>query len=159
MGKNLPIEKYVPAVRLNNGLLTYKNVIIGQSGVNPATTGGLTVNGLLTLNFGATFAGYSQSTALVLASSATVTVPSTNSVITHVPTQSETINFPAATVVGINIWFIVTTSGASSFTLTFGTNTKSQGTLTTGTSTGKVFVVAFISDGTNWDETGRTTAM
>lgn len=152
------LENSLPVVQ-SFGLLTYKSAVFGQSGVNPATTGTVTVNGALILNFGATFAGYSQSTALALASAPTITLPATNSIVTHTPTQSETINFPAATMVGINIWFSITTAGTSSFTLTFGTNTKSQGTLATGTVSGKVFMIAFISDGTNWVETGRTTAM
>lgn len=55
--------------------------------------------------------------------------------------------------------FVVTTSGTSSFTLTFGTNFKTTGTLATGTVSGKTFTISFAYDGTNWCETSRTTAM
>jgi hypothetical protein len=55
--------------------------------------------------------------------------------------------------------FIVTTSGTTSYTLTFGTNFISQGVLATGTVSGKIFTVSFIFDGTNWIETARTAAM
>ena len=56
--------------------------------------------------------------------------------------------------------FVVTTSGTtSSFTITFGTNFKTTGTLATGTVTAKVFTVSFIGDGSNMCETSRTTAM
>jgi len=55
--------------------------------------------------------------------------------------------------------FVITTSGTTSYTLTWGTAFKSIGTLATGTVSGKVFTVSFIFDGTNWVETGRTTAM
>ncbi len=55
--------------------------------------------------------------------------------------------------------FIITTSGTSSYVLTFGTNFKSQGTLATGTVTAKIFTVTFRYDGTNWCEIARTTAM
>jgi len=54
---------------------------------------------------------------------------------------------------------IVLTSGTSSFTITFGTGFKTTGTLATGTSDAKVFLISFISDGTNLYEAGRTTAM
>jgi hypothetical protein len=54
---------------------------------------------------------------------------------------------------------IVLTSGTNSFTITFGAGFKSTGTLATGTSDAKVFVVSFVSDGTNLYETGRTAAM
>ena len=55
--------------------------------------------------------------------------------------------------------FVVTTTGTSARTLTFGTNFKSTGTLSTGTVDAKTFSVSFIYDGTNWVETARTTAM
>jgi hypothetical protein len=55
--------------------------------------------------------------------------------------------------------FDITTSGTSSYTLTFGTSFKSTGTLATGTVTAKKFTVSFIYDSTNWCETGRTAAM
>jgi hypothetical protein len=57
------------------------------------------------------------------------------------------------------ITLVVTTSGTTSFTLTFGTGFKTTGTLATGTVTAKVFTISFIGDGTNFNETSRTTAM
>ena len=54
---------------------------------------------------------------------------------------------------------IILTSGASSYTMTFGTGFKSTGTLATGVTTGKYFTVSFISNGTLVIETSRTTAM
>lgn len=53
----------------------------------------------------------------------------------------------------------VITSSATSYTMTFGTNFKSAGTLATGTVAGKVFTVSFIHNGFLWIETGRTVAM
>lgn len=97
-----------------------------------------------------------------LPSAATVTFTPSNIVTTHTPTVAETINFASPSsvgTVGVDIFLKVVTSGATSYTLTFGANTKSQGTLATGTTTGKTFVVEFVSDGTNWVEAGRTTAM
>jgi hypothetical protein len=53
---------------------------------------------------------------------------------------------------------IVVTSGTTSRTLTFGANFKSTGTLATGTTTAKTFVVTFTFDGTNFLECSRTAA-
>lgn len=144
MTKHLYIEKYVPAVRLQ---------------------GGLTTNLPATFNKGVTFAnsttsgGVSTGTPVALASAATVAFTPTTTVTTHTPTQSETINFSTPGTAGTEIFLEIVTSGTSSFTLTFGTNTKTTGTLATGTVSAKTFVVSFVSDGTNWVETARTTAM
>jgi hypothetical protein len=54
---------------------------------------------------------------------------------------------------------IILTSGTSSFTITFGSGFKPTGTLATGTVSARVFVVHWISDGTNLYESGRTAAM
>jgi len=80
------------------------------------------------------------------------------SVITVTPTGATTYNATGG-VTGQRVNFVFTTSGGSSFVITFGTNFKTTGTLTTGTSTGKVFVMEFIYDGTNWNEVSRTVAM
>lgn len=79
------------------------------------------------------------------------------------PAGSMTINVSAASLAkataGSRVSIVVTTSGTTSYTVTFGTNFKSTGTLSTGTVSGKVFTVSFVFDGINWCETGRTTAM
>ncbi len=62
---------------------------------------------------------------------------------------------PAGTVCTL----IITTTGTTSFTLTFGTGFVSQGTLATGTVSGKVFTLSFISNGTSVIEQSRTAAM
>lgn len=54
---------------------------------------------------------------------------------------------------------IIVTSGTTSYTLTFGSGFKDQGNLSTGTTSGRTFVIEFISDGTQLIETSRTTAM
>lgn len=59
---------------------------------------------------------------------------------------------------GTTYRLIVVTSGTTSRTLTFGTNFKSTGTLATGTTSAKTFVVSFVFDGTNFLEVSRTTA-
>ena len=84
--------------------------------------------------------------------------PTLGNVFTLTPAQHETIN-AASVISGQTISIVVTTSGSSSYTLTFGTSFKSTGTLATGVSSGKVFTVTFVSDGTNYNEVARTTAM
>lgn len=89
---------------------------------------------------------------------ASTTIPALGTLFTEVPTQTQTFVAPAQ-VSGKTIRFIFTTSGTTSYTLTFGTGFKSQGTLATGTVSGKVFALEFVSDGTNYNEVARTTAM
>lgn len=84
--------------------------------------------------------------------------PKLGDVFTLTPGEAETIN-AASVVTGQALKLIITTSGTSSYTLTFGTSFKTTGTLATGTTSAKVFVITFISDGTNYNEVARTTAM
>ena len=60
---------------------------------------------------------------------------------------------------GSTATLIILTSGTSSYTLTFGTGFKTTGTLATGTTSARYFMVSFVSDGTNMLETARTTAI
>jgi hypothetical protein len=95
-----------------------------------------------------------------------VTLPSTGgnidmSIDTEVyrvtPTANGSFNLSGAPV-GKRAVVIITTSGTTSYTLTF-TGGKTTATLATGTVSGKVFTVSFLGDGTNMVETSRTTAM
>lgn len=54
---------------------------------------------------------------------------------------------------------IILTSGTTSYTLTFGTGFRANGTLATGTVTAKRFVLQFVSDGTTMNEISRTVAI
>jgi len=54
---------------------------------------------------------------------------------------------------------IIVTSGTTGRTVTFGTGFASTGTLATGTTADRRFVVAFVSDGTRLLEVSRTTAI
>ncbi len=93
------------------------------------------------------------------ATTGTMTTTLTNlSVMTITPSNACTFNASGG-IAGQECTFVITTSGTSSFTLTWGTNYKTQGTLATGTVSGKVFTVTFIYDGTNWNEQCRSTAM
>lgn len=120
-----------------------------------AFQGGLSVNGIGTGD------GTASGTATppVLASAATVAFAPLAQLTQHTPTQAETINFSVPPAAGTEIVLEIVTSGTSAFVLTFGSNTKTTGTLSTGTTSGKTFLICFVSDGTNWVEQSRTTAM
>lgn len=61
--------------------------------------------------------------------------------------------------VGMVCYLMVVTTGTTSYTLTLGTGFRSTGTLATGTTSARIFMLTFISDGTSLIETSRTTAI
>jgi hypothetical protein len=76
------------------------------------------------------------------------------------PTGSANINASGITAnVGQRVTLIILTSGTNSYTMTFNTNFLSTGTLATGVTSAKTFVVDFVSNGTKLIEVSRTTAM
>lgn len=93
-----------------------------------------------------------------LANGATAMQLATTRVVKVTPTATTTCTttVPAASTYCV---LIVLTSGVTSYTLTFGTGFKSTGTLATGVTAARVFVLGFISDGTNLYEVSRTAAM
>jgi hypothetical protein len=104
--------------------------------------------------------------ALVAVTTATPATTGTQSLVmtgknvfTITPTGACTFNASGG-FAGQAVNMIITTSGTAAFVLTFGTNFKTTGTLSTGTVTAKVFQISFVcKDGTLWIEEGRTTAM
>jgi hypothetical protein len=94
----------------------------------------------------------------VLANGSTAMAFGTNDVVKVTPTANATYTttVPAA---GRTRIVIVRQTTATSRTLTFGTGFKPTGTLATGTTTARVFVLTFVSDGTNLYEKSRTAAM
>ena len=99
-----------------------------------------------------------EKTFTVLANGTLALALSTNRNVRVTPTAtgSFTTTVPAS---GVRCNLIVLTSGVTSYTMTFGTGFRSQGTLATGTTTARYFVLDFISDGTSLIEVSRTTAM
>ena len=71
-------------------------------------------------------------------------------------TATYTTTVPAAGAICV---LSILTSGATSYTITFGTGFKSTGTLATGTTTARYFNITFVSDGTNLIEMSRTVAI
>ena len=83
---------------------------------------------------------------------------STGSLFTLVPDQNCAIT-PSNGYEGQVIDLEITTSGTSTYTITFSSPFKTTGTLATGTSNAKKFMLTFVYDGTNYVERSRTTAM
>jgi hypothetical protein len=76
----------------------------------------------------------------------------------HNPTEDTTIS-PINLAPGQYITIMVVTINTTTRNLTFGGNSKSTGVLASGATSGKTFIVTFLSDGTNLYEVSRTTAM
>lgn len=91
------------------------------------------------------------------ATTGTMTVNMTTDIITITPTGACTFNAAAGGNIGQIVTFSITTSGTSSFTLTWGTNYRKTGTLATGTTSARFFAVTFRYVTTNtWQEIART---
>jgi hypothetical protein len=105
-----------------------------------------------------THPGGSAPVYVVLAPGTTAMGFGTNDVVKVTPTATATYTttVPAA---GKEVHLIVLTSGVTSRTITFGTGFKPVGTLATGTTTARVFVLSFVSDGLALYEVSRTAAM
>jgi hypothetical protein len=100
--------------------------------------------------------GGAAGSAATSATTGTMTVNMTTRIITITPTNACTFNASGGTA-GQIVTFIITTSGVSSFVLTWGTNFRKTGTLATGTTSARFFAVTFIYiDGTIWQELSRT---
>jgi hypothetical protein len=93
-----------------------------------------------------------------LANGTTTMALATNRTVKVIPTATATFTTTVASA-SLTAQVIVQTSGTTSRVITFGTGFKAVGTLATGTTTNRQFVVSFVSDGTNMIETGRTAAM
>lgn len=80
-------------------------------------------------------------------------------VFTLVPAQDETLNFITnGNLVGQKVLLEITTSGTSSYVLTFNANVNTIGTLTTGTTSAVQYIMEFAYDGTTWQELSRIRA-
>lgn len=96
-----------------------------------------------------------SSTALTPGSTVTWN-PASGSLFTLTPAQAETINMTTTrAVAGAHTALVITTSGTTTYTITFSTNFKTIGTLETGTTSGIVYTIGFDYDGTNWNESSR----
>ena len=95
---------------------------------------------------------------VTLSSATTALAFATNRTVQNTPnsTRTYTTTVPPA---GTKCQLVILTSGTTSYTLTFGTGFKTVGTLATGTTSARRFIMEFISDGTQLIETSRTAAI
>ncbi len=93
-----------------------------------------------------------------LGNGATAMAFGTNTAVKVTPTALATYT-TTVPVAGSVRHMIILTSGTSSFTITFGTGFKPTATLATGVTSARVFVLEWVSDGTNLYEVARTVAM
>lgn len=108
---------------------------------------------------GGGIAGYIAETVVALTAGATVAIDAkAGGVFTLTPGEAETITISGGKN-GETLKLVVTTSGTTSRTLTFGTGFKTTGTLATGTTDAKVFTMQFVCVGDTFVELSRTTAM
>lgn len=154
------------ATTLSSTLAVTGNVAVNTNKFNiTAASGNTTVAGTLGVTGLSTFVSFKGTTNLgsavvALTPGTTIALDSTlGNTFTLTPAQDTTINIATVPATDQLITLKVLTSGTTSYTITFGTNTKSAATLATGTTTAKVFIVTFRSDGTNFNEVSRTTAM
>jgi hypothetical protein len=73
------------------------------------------------------------------------------------PTGACTFNASGG-LLGQECTFFITTSGTSSYVMTFNTNFKTVGTIATGTASNKIWSISFKYNGTYWVEMCRSTA-
>lgn len=138
-------------------------IVIGTAAVSGTFSGGTINNtpvGQSTPNLGSftTLTGTTLHDAIVaLATTPAISLdPTLGGMFTLTPTQSCTINAASVPANHQRIVVHLTTSGTSSFTVTFGTNMKSTGTLATGTVSGVTYTIGFEGNGTNFYEVTRT---
>jgi hypothetical protein len=95
----------------------------------------------------------------ITSTSGNITVQMNGNMKTITPSGACTFTPAAGGYTGQHVTFIITTSGTTSYTLTWGSGFITTGVLTTGVASGKTYSVDFVYNGTNWIEVSRTTAM
>ena len=112
--------------------------------------------GAATVATKAQLTAFLNTSAAAPATTGAMTVSMASEIITITPTGACTFNASGGTA-GATCTFIITTSGTTSRTLTWGTNFRKTGTLATGTTSARFFAVTFrCVDGTIWQEIART---
>ena len=123
-----------------------------------ATT--ISIDGAHSYTFdGSTYAlNLTDATATALNTTTPVMDLSKGNIFTITPTANATVT--ATNIKPGAFGLIVTTSGSTSYTLTFSTGIKTtSSTLATGATTGKIYGITYTSDGTRIIETARTGAL
>jgi hypothetical protein len=138
----------------------FRFIVIGSAAVSGTFSGGTINNTTIGASTPSTGKFTALETVVTALSTGTTSAlnPNLGGVFTLTPIQSTTINASAA-LPGSEITIIVTTNTTTAYTVTFGTNFRAASTLSTGTSSGKAFILSFQSEGTNWYEVARSGAL
>jgi len=135
---------------------TINNAPIGQATANLGKFTVLQATTSLTVAGNATVTNLYDAIS-ALAPSATISLnPTLGGLFTLTPTASCTINAASVPTKHQRIVIVVTSGSTSSYTVTFGTNFKSSGTLASSTVVGQRQVVGFECDGVVFAEVSRT---
>jgi hypothetical protein len=94
-----------------------------------------------------------------LANGTTAMTFGTNRNIQVTPTATATFTVSTGVNEGILTFLRILTSGTTSYTITFGSGFRTQGTLATGTTTGRTFMLTFITIDGTMTEISRTATM
>lgn len=134
---------------------------LGMKNIGPVPSEALVAHGLVDENGNVVRSGSGGTgkRSLALTAGSTVTFAPANDGIrfyTLTPAQSETINATTTNAVKGDFYTLqITTSGTSSYTLTFNTGFTGLGTLVTGTTSGIIYEVVFVYDGSSFREVDR----
>lgn len=116
---------------------------------------GISDLGTFTSKIGVSNSVLGISSAASPSTSGTISLLPSTSMITITPTGNCVLNITGGRA-GQTLSLFILTSGIASYTITFNTNFRSAGVLTTSTTTGTMYVVNFIYSGSAWVETSRT---
>lgn len=124
----------------------------GKTAYQSAVSGGFTgtesqFNAVLNVGIGTAISG----------TTGTLTVTMNGNLKTLTPTGACTLNADTGGLAGQEITFILIADSTTARVITFGTNFKSAGTISTATTSGKAVTITFISNGTSWYENQRIT--
>jgi hypothetical protein len=158
---NCPIGQATPAAGSFTTLTASGNVAVNTNKFTvTAASGNTVIAGTCAVAGKLTAPVIGSGAAVVVTPGATPAIDATQGkIFTVTPAEHEAFTTTGG-VVGQEIFLIVTTSGTSSFNLSFTTGFGANaGTLATGTTNAKKFVLKFVHDGTSFVEVSRTAAM
>lgn len=142
-----------PTVTIGAGEVVTSMLASSLTLTSPTVTGGLTLSSGSPLIGSSNTETFSGTIALTDG-----TTKSNTRVIACTSSTAATVTFTGVPAAGTMLRLILTTDGTGGNVLTFSTGFKTTGTYTLTTSS-RTYTIGFISDGTNFCETGRTAAL
>jgi hypothetical protein len=148
----------LPALSQSQSDINTASSILAPVGTTDQAVVSTMARGIIDANGKVVYNGRAGSKKAVLAASSTPVFTPSLGVTTYTltPAQAETISAVATNAtIGSHYILLITTSGTTSYTITFGTGFSSIGTLETGTTSGIIYIVEFLYDGTAFREIER----